>query len=358
MPERAAVAEAMAQAHSVIDAVRTSRAGMSLTGQGLLVLLRHASSIFDAAIALAETLEAVSHQPQYALVRAEIEDAVQQLAAAVTELATAIMQGHDRVDLRALEQAAAAMADKMTGLQGVPQAPAKDFAALASLQTTMRALQAATKEVHTAVDVLARHSGMQLTERPPSVGRQPSRDRLGVVSSMLTDNFTIRSLTFRHALRLGITAMAAVALYTVFDLPHGGWVTLTAMVVLKPNFGGTYQLAELGARTPARATGSNDRHQSGLLRGRHREVSRTDRQPRLAPIEACPGPIRECQRGSSLPTITERARSAAWPYGADLRVGDLQSALLRWSDDPGGQLARRQWSGCPPKPCSLHQTDG
>ena len=37
--------------------------------------------------------------------------------------------------------------------------------------------------------------------------------------------------------------MAAVALYTVLDLPHGAWVTLTAVVILKPNFGGTYQQA-------------------------------------------------------------------------------------------------------------------
>jgi uncharacterized membrane protein YccC len=242
--ERAAVVEAMAQAHGVIDGVRTARAGMSPTGQGLLVLLRHANSIFDAAIALAETLEAASHQPHYALVRAAIEDTLQQLAMAASELETAIMQGHDRADLTALDRAAAAVDDRLTGLQQVPPFPAADFAEVFDLQSIARALQVVTKRVHAALDTLARHSGMQLTERPPGVGRQARRARLGVVISMLTDNFTLRSLTFRHALRLGITAMAAVALYTLFDLPHGGWVTLTAMVILKPNFGGTYQLAE------------------------------------------------------------------------------------------------------------------
>jgi uncharacterized membrane protein YccC len=35
-----------------------------------------------------------------------------------------------------------------------------------------------------------------------------------------------------------------VALYTFLDLPHGVWVTITAIVILKPNFGGTYQQAK------------------------------------------------------------------------------------------------------------------
>ncbi len=242
--ERAAVVEAMAQAHGVIDGVRTSRAGMSPTGQGLLVLLRHANSIFDAAIALAETLEAAAHQPHYALVRAAIEDTVQQLATAAFELATAIMQGHDRVDLTALDRTAAAIDDRVTGLRRVPLLPAADFAEVFDLQSIARALQVVAKHVHAALDTLARPSGLQMMEQPPVAGRQAKRARLGIVLSLLRDNLTFRSLTFRHALRLGITATAAVAVYTLFSLPHGTWVTLTAVVILKPNFGGTYQLAE------------------------------------------------------------------------------------------------------------------
>jgi uncharacterized membrane protein YccC len=98
--------------------------------------------------------------------------------------------------------------------------------------------------VHAAVDILAQHGSVQTTARLPGVGRQARRARLDVVISMFKDNLTFRSLTFRHALRLGITATAAVALYTLLDLPHGVWVPLTAMVILKPNFGGTYLQAK------------------------------------------------------------------------------------------------------------------
>jgi uncharacterized membrane protein YccC len=237
--ERATVVEAIAQAHGMIDAIRASRAGMSPTGQQLLVLLRSASSLFDAAIALAETLEEPVHHSHDARVRAEVEDTVEHLVAAVAELATATRQGHDGVDLRALDQAVAAVDAKITGLQQDSQASARDL-----VEDSARALQVVNKYVRTAADILAQHGSVETTAKLPGIARQAGRARLGVVLSMFKDNLTFHSLTFRHALRLGITATAAVALYTLLDLPHGVWVPFTAMVILKPNFGGTYQQAK------------------------------------------------------------------------------------------------------------------
>jgi uncharacterized membrane protein YccC len=242
--ERAMVVEAIAQAHGMIDGIRASRAGMSPTGQELLVLLRSARSIFDAAIALAETLEGPSHRAYYARVRAEVEDAVRQLAAAATELATAIVQGHEGVDLRALDQATAAVGDKLTGQQQVSPTSAQDLAEIFELQSTARALQVVIRHVHAAVDILARVGGLHVTAQHSGVGRQTWRAHLDVVTSRLQDNLTFRSLTFRHALRLGVMATVAVALPTLLNLPHGAWVPLTAMVILKPNFGGTYLQAK------------------------------------------------------------------------------------------------------------------
>jgi uncharacterized membrane protein YccC len=217
---------------------------MSPTGQELLVLLRSASSIFDAAIALAETLEEPSHHAYYARVRTEVEDTVQQLAAAAAKLATAIVQGHDGVDLRALDQATAALGDKLTARQQVSSASAQDLAGVIELQSTARALQGVTQHVHAAVDILARAGDLHMTAEHSGVGRQTRRARLDVVFSPLQDNLTFRSLTFRHALRLGVTATVAAASPTLLNLPHGAWVGLTAMVILKPNFGSTYQQAK------------------------------------------------------------------------------------------------------------------
>jgi uncharacterized membrane protein YccC len=242
MQERAMVVEALAQAHGMLDGMRTSRAGMSSTGQELLVLLRSASSVFDAAIALAEILQESLRHAQNGRVPAEVEDTVRELAAVVAELATAIMQGHDGVDLRSLDQAAAAVGDRMAALQQRIQASAQGSAEIFDLQNTAHALQVVHKHVHAAVDILAQHGGVPMAVTRPGVGRQSRRVRAGI--SLLKDNLTFRSVTYRHALRLGVTATAAVAFYILIGLPHGAWVPLTAMVILKPNFGGTYQQAK------------------------------------------------------------------------------------------------------------------
>jgi uncharacterized membrane protein YccC len=252
--ERATVLEAITQAHNMIDNIRASRAGMSPTGQQLLVLLRSANSIFDATIALAETLDGPSHDTYYARVRAEVEDAVQQLAAVATELATAIMQGREGVDLRALDQATAAVDGKLTRRQQGPETSTPDCAKVFDLQSIASALQVVTRQVHGAADILARADRPLLTTPDSKLGRQARHARLGVIISRLRDNLTFRSLTFRHALRLGVTATAAAALPPLLSLPHGAWVALTAMVILKPNFGGTYQQAK--QRVVGTVTGS------------------------------------------------------------------------------------------------------
>ena len=81
---------------------------------------------------------------------------MQQLAAAATELATAIMQGHEGVDLRALDQATAAVDDKLTGQQQVSQTSTQECAEVFELQGIAQALQVVTRQVHGAADILAR----------------------------------------------------------------------------------------------------------------------------------------------------------------------------------------------------------
>jgi uncharacterized membrane protein YccC len=241
-PERTTVIQAIDQAHGMIVAVRASRAGMSPIGQGLLIQWRSAEAIFDAVIALTERLETASRHPHYAQMRVEIDHAVHQLAATVTELAMAIAQAHDRLDLGALDQAMMAVSNRVNTLPRLPQHPAEDATDVIDLDSIAGVLQAVSAHVHTAADILAQHGELRMAEQHPVVGSQPRRAHLGVVS-MLRDNLTFRSLAFRHALRLALTATAAVAVYTILDLPHGAWVTLTAVVILKPNFGGTYQQA-------------------------------------------------------------------------------------------------------------------
>ena len=58
--------------------------------------------------------------------------------------------------------------------------------------------------------------------------------------AILRANLTLRSSAFRHAIRLAVTVAAAAALYRAVDLPHGYWVPLTVLFVLRPDFGSTF----------------------------------------------------------------------------------------------------------------------
>ncbi|GCE16097.1 FUSC family protein [Tengunoibacter tsumagoiensis] len=59
--------------------------------------------------------------------------------------------------------------------------------------------------------------------------------------SVLRANLTLRSVFFRHAIRLGITLTLATALYKFFPhlLFNGYWIPLTALFILKPDFNAT-----------------------------------------------------------------------------------------------------------------------
>lgn len=51
--------------------------------------------------------------------------------------------------------------------------------------------------------------------------------------------FNTRSFTFRFSLRLALAMGIGIALYKFFDIPHGYWIAMTAMIVLQPEFGAT-----------------------------------------------------------------------------------------------------------------------
>ncbi len=58
----------------------------------------------------------------------------------------------------------------------------------------------------------------------------------------------------RHALRMAVFTMLAVALYKGFGIPRGYWIAFTIMVVLQPDYGSTRQRA--GARLIGTVAGS------------------------------------------------------------------------------------------------------
>ncbi|GMA65416.1 hypothetical protein GCM10025859_58560 [Alicyclobacillus fastidiosus] len=53
-------------------------------------------------------------------------------------------------------------------------------------------------------------------------------------------NFTLRSTTFRHAVRVFFTLAIALIISRILALPHGYWLPLTTVIILKPDFTATF----------------------------------------------------------------------------------------------------------------------
>jgi uncharacterized membrane protein YccC len=63
---------------------------------------------------------------------------------------------------------------------------------------------------------------------------------IGERLATLRANLDLSSEACRHGLRLAVTLAVGVAMARLVGLPHGYWLPLTAMIVLRPDFAGTF----------------------------------------------------------------------------------------------------------------------
>lgn len=75
--------------------------------------------------------------------------------------------------------------------------------------------------------------------------RLPAALRPGAPLPTLRANFNRSSVAFRHALRCALCVGFAVACERALKMPHGVWIPMTAAVVIKPDFGGTFRFGVL-----------------------------------------------------------------------------------------------------------------
>ncbi len=92
-------------------------------------------------------------------------------------------------------------------------------------------LAALSEELLAALGAVALLSGgpVAVTSRAASSARATLRAHL-----------TLRSVAFRHALRLGVVLAVGVSLASLLPFEHRYWLPLTALVVLKPDFTSTF----------------------------------------------------------------------------------------------------------------------
>ncbi|HEY9601211.1 MAG TPA: FUSC family membrane protein, partial [Allocoleopsis sp.] len=238
--------QALTAARSVWSAVWTPQRTANLLGNQLLILIEDTPQIANSVVALVEQLSISSDHRLFPQVQREIQQGMEQLASALQRMSKAIAKGNTSVHLDDLNRAIEALEYRRQALRTqlnnqTIAVRAEDYTELISLGKVAATLKRLAEQVHSDAELIA---ALQRPDARRIAKPKIPRPRLPPLSSIfepLQDNLTFHSVLFRHALRLAIVATIAEVLASILHLSTGYWITLTAVVALKPNYGGTSQ---------------------------------------------------------------------------------------------------------------------
>ncbi|MEH1838873.1 MAG: FUSC family protein [Nostoc sp.] len=241
------VIQNLTSARSVWTTIWTRQKGANLRGNQLLVLIEDINQIVNSVVALNELLAIASEHQLFSRLQKEIQQVVEQLAIALRMLSQAIAKGKSSPHLGDLDRSVEVLEHQRQVLRSqvlnqTITAQTDEYSDLVNLRKITASMTKLAEQIHTDAEIVTDLSQGKLrnsnTQRDISPPAQPEPS---TIIDTLRNNFTFDSVLFRHALRLALITTLAELLASLLQLPRGYWITLTALVALKPNFGGTSQ---------------------------------------------------------------------------------------------------------------------
>jgi uncharacterized membrane protein YccC len=239
------VRKALETARITLGNTRIEQSAQSWMDEQLLVLIQDGDRLLGSVIALTELLETYSQQQQYRSVQYLIDDALTQMSSVFRLIAKVIAGKSANIDLGNLHWIYEVLKEqKYLLLVTLGQASTRresDYIQIVALGSLVRTIKKPIEQLqYTAksAKLLTEPSNTSQRHAEPLLLIKTERQSL---LNLLKENCTLESAIFRHALRLGVSLSIGVILYSITNLPMGYWVTLTIMLVLKPNLGATFQ---------------------------------------------------------------------------------------------------------------------
>ncbi|MEH1836692.1 MAG: FUSC family membrane protein [Nostoc sp.] len=240
------VIQNLTSARSVWTTIWTRQKGANLRGNYLLVLIEDVNQIVNSVVALSELMAIASEHQLFSRLQKEIQQVIEQLAIALQMLSEAIAKGKNSPHLGDLDRSVEALEHQRQVLRSQvlnqkinPQID--DYSDIVNLGKITASLTKLAEQIHTDAEIVTD----LIQGKQPSIAQRdicpPAQPERSTIIDTLRNNFTFDSVLFRHALRLALIITFAELVASVLQLPRGYWITLTALVALKPNFGGTSQ---------------------------------------------------------------------------------------------------------------------
>ena len=236
-----AVRKALETARMTLGTARIGQSAQSWMGEQLLVLIQDGDRLLGSVIALTELLESHSHQQQYRSVQALIDDALTQMSIVFRSISKVISGKSASTDLSNLDRIYEALNQQKHRQRQAIIASEREYGNLVALSSLVRTIEKLIKQLQYTAQLaksLGENNNTNQRHAEPLLLIKTEQHSL---LSLLRDNCTLESAIFRHALRLGVSLSVGVIFYSLTNLPMGYWVTLTIMLVLKPNLGATFQ---------------------------------------------------------------------------------------------------------------------
>ena len=209
----------------------------------LLVLIEDANQIIHTLVALGELIAIASQNPLFEHLHPEIEQTIEQVALSFQRLSRVLKKKQKSVPLKDLDRSVETLEHQWQNFRSQTHTQTlkiqtHDYVELVSLGKIVTSLGRLSEQIHADAEA-ATDPGLQFRRQKFLLTQPEPTSWLDTIK----DNLTFDSVTFRHALRLALAIAIAQLLSYLLPIPRGYWISLTALIALKPNFGGTVQSA-------------------------------------------------------------------------------------------------------------------
>jgi uncharacterized membrane protein YccC len=227
------VMTSLERSRSIWGAFRARRAGPTMRSLRSLALIEQLDDVARILVTLREEVNLLGQEKWFGAFResfTELTDSLSHLSRQIAEAVAVSGRDVDPTHLQnafhSLERAITEISQKETLFQR------KEIS-----RTTKHLTEQASALAETVSDL---NSGHQRFRAPPEARFGP-RPKTFYPLAEIRNNISLRSSSFRHALRLGVTSAIGALLASGEHLVRGYWIPMTVVIVLKPNFGGTLQ---------------------------------------------------------------------------------------------------------------------
>ena len=199
-------------------------------------LIEALGRVLHETVTLQAVLEAAKNYPPEREWREETQTAISALAARLRLLAGAIATSGEAPLGREESAAVRRMGRAAEQIRRAGLAGDEDLIAVSLIGQVRRSVDRIAGEVASTRRIVA--GGVRIGVRPP---RMPETLDPTPVWERVRRAVRIRSPMFRQVSRVLVTAAATMALVAALDLPHGHWMTITAMLSLRATYGETVE---------------------------------------------------------------------------------------------------------------------